>query len=296
MNINAPLPVTVHPYRPDYAAYETGSVRRKNAIIFIGGLGDGPHSVQYLRTVARHLEEAENLSYSLFEFRIRSSFSGFGTGSIADDVADISTFVKYLRSISKDKVVLFGHSTGCQDCAEYTNYAKHGSSPVGGFILHAPISDREAFKLEFPDTDKSVQVAERMIAEGKADHIAPKEIIPPSLGPAVSAYRLRSLLAKGGDEDYFSSDLDNAMIKKIWSRFDKPVLVLHSEKDENVPGNVDQRKLNKLYQEAGAQVSSLSDLIPNTGHTVRRDSAREWLGERVVKFLETLAEKRREET
>ncbi|RFU74821.1 esterase lipase superfamily [Trichoderma arundinaceum] len=289
MNANAPFQVTVHPFRPGYAAYETGSIGRKNAIVFIGGLGDGPHSVQYLRTVAKHLEEAKNLSYSLFEFRLRSSFSGFGTGSIADDVADISALVKYLRSIGKDKIVLFGHSTGCQDCAEYTNYTKHGSSPVDGFILQAPISDREAFKLEFPDTDRSVQIAEQMIAEGKADHIAPKEVIPPSLGPAVSAYRLRSLLAKGGDEDYFSSDLDDATVKKIWSRFDKPVLVLHSEKDENVPRSVDQRKLNKIYQEAGAQVSSLSDLIPNTGHTVRRDSAREWLGGRIVKFLETLA-------
>lgn len=172
---------------------------------------------------------------------------------------------------------------------EYANYAKHNSNPVDGFILQAPISDREAFKLEFPDTDKSVQVAEQMIAAGKADHIAPREVIPPSLGPAVSAYRLRSLLAKGGDEDFFSSDLDDAIVKKIWGRFDKPVLVLHSEKDENVPHNVDQRKLNKLYQQAGAQISSLSDLIPNTGHTVRRDSAREWLGERVIKFLETLA-------
>lgn len=80
---------------------------------------------------------------------------------------------------------------------EYANYAKHNSNPVDGFILQAPISDREAFKLEFPDTDKSVQVAEQMIAAGKADHIAPREVIPPSLGPAVSAYRLRSLLAKG---------------------------------------------------------------------------------------------------
>lgn len=122
MNANTPFSVTVHPYRPGYAAYESGSIGRKNAIVFIGGLGDGPHSVQYLRTVARHLEEAENLSYSLFEFRLRSSFAGFGTGSLADDVADISTLVKYLRSIGKEKVVLFGHSTGCQVSFEISFY------------------------------------------------------------------------------------------------------------------------------------------------------------------------------
>lgn len=84
-----------------------------------------------------------------------------------------------------------------QDCAEYTNYVKHGNSPVDGFILQAPISDREGFAVFYPDIETSVQVAEKMIAEGKADHIVPKAFIPPMLGSAVTAYRLKALLGKG---------------------------------------------------------------------------------------------------
>lgn len=91
-----------------------------------------------------------------------------------------------------------------------------------------------------------------------------------------------------GDDDYFSSDLDDTTVKRIWGLFNRPVMVLHSEKDEYVPNYVDQRKLNDRYKAAGPQVSSLSDLIPGTGHTVLQEEAREWLGERIVKFLATL--------
>lgn len=116
-----PFPVTVHPYKSPTrgaCAYELGTnVASKNAIIFIGGLGDGPHTVAYIRTVARHLETAgKELEYSVFEIRLRSSFIGFGTTSLTNDVEDIAALVKYLRGLGKEKIVLFGHSTGSQVC------------------------------------------------------------------------------------------------------------------------------------------------------------------------------------
>lgn len=107
----------VHPFdsRTDYAcAYEVGLSDAKNALVFIGGLGDGPHTVPYPRAIAKHLESRPELNYSVFEFRMRSSFLGFGFSRLANDVEDISSLVKYLKSIGKQKVVLIGHSTGCQ--------------------------------------------------------------------------------------------------------------------------------------------------------------------------------------
>lgn len=113
-----PFPVTVHAYESKgvkhACAYELGSSPARNALVFIGGLTDGPHTVPYIRTVAAKMEATTDLSYSVFEIRIRSSFSGFACGSLAEDVEDISAVVKYLRSIGKEKVVLMGHSTGCQ--------------------------------------------------------------------------------------------------------------------------------------------------------------------------------------
>lgn len=113
-----PFPVTVHPYASKgvkhACAYELGPSSARNALVFIGGLTDGPQTVPYIRTIAAKIEATTELSYSVFEIRLRSSFSGFGYSSLAEDVEDISAVVKYLRSIGKEKVVLMGHSTGCQ--------------------------------------------------------------------------------------------------------------------------------------------------------------------------------------
>lgn len=112
-----PFPLVAHPYRsPTRAAcaYETGSTASRNAIVFIGGLRDGPHTVPYIRSVSDRLEKETDLSYSVFEIRMRSSFDGFGFSTLSDDVQDISSLVSYLRSIGREKIVLFGHSTGCQ--------------------------------------------------------------------------------------------------------------------------------------------------------------------------------------
>lgn len=115
-----PFPVTVHPYPSKVkhaCAYELGSSPARNALIFVGGLGDGPHTVPYIRAVAAKIAADTGLSYSVFEIRIRSSFCGFGWNNLAKDVQDISSLVKYLRGIGKEKVVLMGHSTGSQVCA-----------------------------------------------------------------------------------------------------------------------------------------------------------------------------------
>ncbi len=107
----------VHPFEsptPHACAYETGPSDARNALIFIGGLGDGPHTVPYPRAIAKRLESHPELSCSVFEFRMRSSFLGFGFSRLANDVKDISALVGYLRSIGKQKIVLIGHSTGCQ--------------------------------------------------------------------------------------------------------------------------------------------------------------------------------------
>lgn len=117
MDSSGPFPLLAHPYRSPIGgtcAYEMGNTASKNALVFIGGLKDGPHTTPYIRTVARRLEKTPELNFSVFETRLRSSFDGFGRSSLANDVQDISALVKYLRSIGREKIILFGHSTGCQ--------------------------------------------------------------------------------------------------------------------------------------------------------------------------------------
>ncbi len=115
-----PFPVVVHPFPARgrrVSAYESGNTSAKNALVFVAGLGDGPHTTPYIWTIAKHLQNVRSdLNYSVFEVRIRSSFIGFGTASLQQDVEDISGLVKYLRKLGKEKIILMGHSTGCQVC------------------------------------------------------------------------------------------------------------------------------------------------------------------------------------
>lgn len=86
-----------------------------------------------------------------------------------------------------------------QDCMEYTDYAKHRSEPVDGFILQGPVSDREAFGALMPrgEMDESLRIAGAMIAAGNADAIMPRDKVPASFDTPITAYRWRSLLSAG---------------------------------------------------------------------------------------------------
>ena len=119
-NLLEPFVTRVHYYpspTPYSTAYEVGPDDAPNALIAIGGLGDGPHTVPAMRKVAGRIDGSQGgPAYSMFEIRMRSSFIGFGTSSLAEDVVHISCLVKYLRGLGKKKIVLMGHSTGCQVC------------------------------------------------------------------------------------------------------------------------------------------------------------------------------------
>lgn len=293
MSASAPFPVTVHPYPSPKVrhacAYELGPSSARNAVVFIGGLTDGPHTVPYIRTVAAKLQATPGLDYSVFEIRMRSSFFGFAWSSLANDVQDISALVKYLRGLGKQKIILFGHSTGCQDCIEYTDYDKHHNEPVDGFIIQGSISDREAYgdAMSAEAVDDIVSLTRDMIDNGKQKDAVPKSKLPPNfIFPCpFSAYRLYSLTAVGGDDDYFSSDLPDDTVRSIWQRVKKPILIVPSGKDEYVPASVDFAKLLAKWKSVCPVASDLSALIPEANHTVDPPSSQEWLAERVTRFL-----------
>lgn len=124
-------PVLVHDYGsklvPHACIYELAppgvswktSRWMSNALVFIGGLGDGPHSVPAIRAVADRLERMGGglEDWSVFEIRLNSSFEQWGFSSLREDVREIGEVVSYLRDrLGRRRVVLMGHSTGCQVC------------------------------------------------------------------------------------------------------------------------------------------------------------------------------------
>lgn len=118
MALSQPFSVTVHPFSSptgsqSYScAYERGNASCRNALVYIGGLTSGPHTALALpQTLLSVLDDAGS-QYSIWECRMRSSYTGWGYSSLKHDVEDIAALVRYLRGIRKNKVVLLGSSTG----------------------------------------------------------------------------------------------------------------------------------------------------------------------------------------
>lgn len=118
--------VTVHPFTsptPHACAYERhpDSDRSErpsakdypNAVVYIAGLTGGPHTHESMSAEMSEALRYKKTGYSFFELRLRSSYTGFGASSLANDVEDVGALVKYLREgLQKKKVVLLGSSSG----------------------------------------------------------------------------------------------------------------------------------------------------------------------------------------
>ncbi|KAF2826050.1 DUF1749-domain-containing protein [Ophiobolus disseminans] len=269
-----PFAVTVHPFpsaTPSSCAYERGAPSSRHALVFIGGLTSGPHTTPQLEPLIQALEIDTGLSYSFWDFRMRSSYTGFGYSSLANDVEDVAALVKYLRGVGRERVVVLGSSTGCQAILTYINFVLTLPS-ITAYILQAPTSDRETASLLMPPDvyAETLRHAEDMIAREEQDGIMPQSLIPPIFHSPISAYRWHSLIAKGGDDDFFSSDLDGEALARTFGKVDKPMLIMPSEKDEMVPSDVDKQKLLKRWVAAAPEglVSGLSGLNPGADHVL----------------------------
>ena len=63
--------------------------------------------------------------------------------------------------------------------------------------MQGPVSDRETLDLIMPNPQPSLDMAARMISEGKGGDCMPFDMIPAVLGAPISAYRFQSLASKG---------------------------------------------------------------------------------------------------
>jgi len=103
---------------------------------------DGPLTRQgYMGTpyIEKLSTELENRNWSLCQLHMRSSYLGFGTGSLNRDFEDISECISYLHAAGKSHVVLMGHSTGSQNTIHYVlnrlSNQKSSSSPCGVIVF-----------------------------------------------------------------------------------------------------------------------------------------------------------------
>ncbi|KAH1200719.1 hypothetical protein GmHk_17G047617 [Glycine max] len=213
-----------------------GPVVRKNQ--FRGVLFKyGPNPIQvafktgdFKRQVLRHAKYLEPLAialdhenWSLVQFLMSSSYSGYGTSSLQQcqtahlrflvaensvvclinqknkgqhhglshqDAKELDQLINYLiNKEDSEGVALLGHSTGCQDIVHYmrTNFAC--SRAVRAAIFQAPVSDRE-YQATLPHTASMIDLAAKMISEGRGLELMPREADPSA---PITAYRENSI-------------------------------------------------------------------------------------------------------
>jgi hypothetical protein len=176
---------------------------------------------------------------------------------------------------------------------------------INAAILQGGVSDREAwtFLLDSEEEKQSCAAvlaeAERLIASGKSLEVVPRtnNIVQKELGAPISAYRTHSLLAKDGDDDYFSTDLEDATLRRTFASFPAHVRVMFllGSEDPFVHGSTDKRALlsrwTRFVKEGGAGVDEVHGGIVEGGHHNLDGDPEEVVGDlvkRVVGFVDGL--------
>ncbi|KAF1986901.1 DUF1749-domain-containing protein [Aulographum hederae CBS 113979] len=244
----------LHHYAPRLVAFEhskPSTSESPNTLIWVGGLGDGLLTVSYPTALAQSLP----CEWSLSQVLLSSSYDGWGTSSLPQDCTELAECISYFQSIRPGKkIVLMGHSTGCQDALFYLTGRGFATRPsIQGVVLQASVSDREGMQGLVPKDvlDSGINIAQDMSAAGKEDEVLPSSATPDFTTSPVTAKRWLSLLSpsKDGDDDLFSSDLTNEQLKKSFGSLKRgsPLLILFSGSDQFAPDWVDKKAMVKRW-------------------------------------------------
>ncbi|SMR55361.1 unnamed protein product [Zymoseptoria tritici ST99CH_3D1] len=275
-------PGTLHFVPPNLCAFEPSKplVRSLNidTVLWVGGMYDTLHATLYPFSIAQALGP----TWTLVTASLGSAGLGWGVGSIERDAKDMSKIITYLKERRPGgKIVIMGHSTGCQDCMEYLVGKGADKRPaVDGIILQAPVSDREALDNELPAAFKQEadQLALKMCREKQSRDSMPNRLTKPVFGRiAITAQRWLDVSSPAPDhngaDDYFSSDLPTARLNTTFGNLPptSPLLVLLSGSDESMPSSVDKQKLfetwSSVVKEAGSSVDEVNGgVIPGASH------------------------------
>ncbi|GAA6002983.1 hypothetical protein JCM10207_001929 [Rhodosporidiobolus poonsookiae] len=285
---------------PPLTAFELSSTSSysPNLLLWVGGLSDVLGSAVYLSRLGSALAP---VGWGVAQAGLRSAAHGWGGFSVADDAQGLAQIVRYFKEKrGKDKVVLMGFSTGCQDAIAYLHLHGLKSFPnLAGVILQAPVSDREAIQAYFPDVLPSTPRP-----EPGTDLAA---FVPHAWSSkfwtrgGVTYKRWWSLAAKPDtdeinldeSEDFFSSDLSPQRYKNVFAPLAAPILFLLGDKDmtyppavrDNLPEQLERLKTalpdHKLF-------SPLSAVLAGAGHQVAEEAPQAILVEKVVEFVKAL--------
>lgn len=118
----------------------------------------------------------------------------------ADCVDDLQGVVSYVKARGVQKVLLVGHSTGCQKSIYYLS-KKNKQQNIDGVILLAPMSDYAGAKKQIEKSvlDEATRYAQNLVSQGK-----PHALLPLPVWPLMhDAQRFLSLYTPESEEEIF---------------------------------------------------------------------------------------------
>ncbi|ORX89052.1 DUF1749-domain-containing protein [Basidiobolus meristosporus CBS 931.73] len=261
--------------------FESGDASSPGCVVFIAGLTDGFHAVPYLPVLN---DTVNRLGYSLVQVLLSSSYHGYGVSSLSKDASEIDELIEYLvNKKGKKKIVLLGHSTGCQDAIWYVTNGKLREH-VAGCILQGAVSDREYMVHAVADFQKHLDHASRLVQQGKGEELMPREVDPDT---PTSAYRFHSLAAHGGDDDMFSSDLSELELAQIYTAVATPISIALSGKDEYMDDGIDKASLLAKIQSACPKLA-MTTILDGADHAVSQPQAQQEFMRFVGRFIDHL--------
>ncbi len=168
---------------------------------------------------------------SVFPFTNKNGkriFIGTANERFEDCLYDISGAIKILKSIGYKKIILLGHSTGCQKAVYYQYKTKDKS--VKGIILLAPMDDYNLNRISLDKKlKKAISIAKIMVSKGKAHELTPTWI------SYYSAARFLSYaLPNKAEAKIFNYD---STLKEFRS-ITRPVLVVIGSKEQNTTKSI----------------------------------------------------------
>ena len=263
--------------------YSAPDAPSDSTVVFLGGLFDGLGTVPYVPPLATNLPPG----WHLVEPILSSSYRQWGISALNDDVLEIADLILHFRK-SNGKIVLLGHSTGCQMIMHYLLTSQLGGEiglpNVDGAIMQGSCSDREALNLltTHASYDEVCKVCKEYIDAGKADEVLPQHFSKAIFGSStpITARRMFSIASPppdhAGEDDYFSSDLDESRLDSTFGRLGKSearLAFLFGERDEFVPPHIRKAEMVGSWEQhirnGGGNVDQSSGILANASHTLK---------------------------
>ncbi|KAI8099460.1 uncharacterized protein BX664DRAFT_321291 [Halteromyces radiatus] len=267
-------------------AFESGPVNSRKSVIMVVGLTDGYGGVPYLGVLNDALTKQD---YSLIQIQTTSSYNGYGASSLENDVKELDYLIEFLKqTYHKTHLVVMGHSTGCQISVCHNKSGKYRQD-IAGYILQAPVSDREWYSAVVPNHLQHIQLATTMREQSHGNEWMPRYLdnALQAIDVPITADRFYSLYARGGDDDLFSTDLTDEELKKVFQGVHQPMLLLNGAQDEFYQSSIDPLTFLERLQKLCPAIRDIG-IIPGANHKVDDLNAQHILASRVLSFLDTI--------